>query len=220
VDVYRIISDQLGSPRLVVNVNTGAIAQEMNYDEFGVVLMDTNPGFQPFGFAGGLYDPQTGLVRFGVRDYDAQIGRWTTKDPILFEGEDTNLYAYSASDPINYFDPDGLARNKNPKPKNDKNKKKKPCPNADLGNLLKQLQKLVDQQLHKKFDYSKPIEELIKEGKDIFKDALKGEFGSPSPWNGGGGFITGGVYGQALNQGVFQPVADVLNTAAGYNPNQ
>ena len=43
-------------------------------------LNDTNPGFQPFGFAGGLYDPDTGLVRFGARDYDAETGRWTSKE--------------------------------------------------------------------------------------------------------------------------------------------
>ena len=33
--------------------------------------------FQPFGFAGGLYDHQTGLIRFGARDYDSEAGRWT-----------------------------------------------------------------------------------------------------------------------------------------------
>ena len=38
----------------------GAIAQRLDYDEFGNVLADTNPGFQPFGFAGGLYDRDTG----------------------------------------------------------------------------------------------------------------------------------------------------------------
>jgi hypothetical protein len=27
-------------------------------------------------------DIHTGLVRFGFRDYDSQIGRWTAKDPI------------------------------------------------------------------------------------------------------------------------------------------
>ena len=37
-------------------------------------LRDTNPGFQPFGFAGGMYDAATGLVRFGARDYDAETG--------------------------------------------------------------------------------------------------------------------------------------------------
>ena len=58
---YRIITDHLGSPRLVVNAANGAVAQRMDYDEFGNVLQDTSPGFQPFGFAGGLYDRDTGL---------------------------------------------------------------------------------------------------------------------------------------------------------------
>ncbi|MGH8584547.1 MAG: RHS repeat-associated core domain-containing protein [Gammaproteobacteria bacterium] len=105
---YRIISDQLGSPRLVVDVATGGVAQRMDYDEFGVVLLDTNPGFQPFGFAGGLYDPQTRLTRFGVRDYDAETGRWTIKDPILFAAGDPNLYQYVLSDPVNRIDPSGF----------------------------------------------------------------------------------------------------------------
>ena len=34
---YRIISDHLGSPRLVVNTATGVVAQRMDYDEFGRV---------------------------------------------------------------------------------------------------------------------------------------------------------------------------------------
>ncbi len=83
---YRVIADHLGSVRLVVDVATGQIAQRIDYDEFGQVLQDTNPGFQPFGFAGGLWDAQTGVVRFGARDYDPRIGRWTSKDPILFDG--------------------------------------------------------------------------------------------------------------------------------------
>ena len=91
---YRIITDHLGSPRLVVNTSTGQIVQRMDYDEFGNVVADTNPGFQPFGFAGGLYDRDTKLVRFGARDYDAETGRWSAKDPILFAGGDTNLYCY------------------------------------------------------------------------------------------------------------------------------
>ena len=105
---YRIISDHLGSVHLVVNTATGAIAQQMNYDEFGRVIEDTNPGFQPFGFAGGLYDRDTGLTRFGARDYDPETGRWTAKDPILFDGGDTNLYVYVGSDPANYNDLLGL----------------------------------------------------------------------------------------------------------------
>jgi RHS repeat-associated protein len=104
---YRIVTDHLGSPRIVIDSATGLIAQRVDYDEFGNVVLDTNPGFQPFGFAGGIYDADTGLVRFGARDYDAQTGRWAAKDPILFRGGDTNLYGYVVSDPINAIDPPG-----------------------------------------------------------------------------------------------------------------
>jgi RHS repeat-associated protein len=105
---YRLVSDDLGSVRLVVDVATGAIAQRIDYDPWGVVTQDTSPGFQPFGYAGGLYDTDTGLVRFGARDYDPVAARWTTKDPIGFGGGVTNLYSYVAGDPINAIDPAGL----------------------------------------------------------------------------------------------------------------
>ena len=105
---YRIVSDHLGSPRLVVDVETGEIRQQMAYDAFGTVIEDTNPGFQPFGFAGGLYDAHTGLTRFGARDYDPEVGRWTAKDPIGFDGGDANLYAYVGNNPTTFADPSGL----------------------------------------------------------------------------------------------------------------
>jgi uncharacterized protein RhaS with RHS repeats len=76
---YRFVSDQLGSPLLVVNASTGTAAEQLTYDEFGNVLNDTNPGFQPFAFAGGLYDQDTRLLRFGRRDYEPGLARilWT-----------------------------------------------------------------------------------------------------------------------------------------------
>ncbi|WP_438031826.1 RHS repeat domain-containing protein [Sorangium sp. So ce204] len=104
---YRLLTDALGSVRLVIDAATGTVAQRMDYDEFGRVVLDTSPGFTPFGFAGGLYDPDTGLVRFGARDYDPEVGRWTSKDPLLFDGGDTNLYAYALGDPVNRTDPTG-----------------------------------------------------------------------------------------------------------------
>jgi RHS repeat-associated protein len=104
---YRIVSDHLGSVRLVIDTGTNEVVQRMDYNPFGTVTTDTNPGFQPFGFAGGLHDRDTGLVRFGARDYDPEIGRWTAKDPILFQGGDTNLYGYLVNDPINDIDVTG-----------------------------------------------------------------------------------------------------------------
>ena len=47
-------------------------------------------------------------MRFGARDYDAQVGRWLAKDPIGFGGGQGNLYGYVANDPVNLVDPPGL----------------------------------------------------------------------------------------------------------------
>ena len=103
--LYRMVSDHLGSVRLVIDTQTQTIGQRLDYDVWGKVIHDSQPGFQPFGFAGGLYDPETGLTRFGARDYDAETGRWTAKDPILFAGGNPNLYGYVSNDPINLTDP-------------------------------------------------------------------------------------------------------------------
>src|SRR5438552_15848985 len=65
------------------------------------------PAFSPFGFGGGLYDQHSRLVRFGARDYDSEIGRWTTKDPIGFVAG-VNFYQYVSNDPLNWKDPFGL----------------------------------------------------------------------------------------------------------------
>ncbi|MBK7146870.1 MAG: RHS repeat-associated core domain-containing protein [Xanthomonadales bacterium] len=107
---YRILSDHLGSVRLVIDLADGSIAQRLAYDEYGNVIEDTNPGLQPFAYAGGLYDRDTGLTRFGARDYDPISGRWTAKDPIRFWGGDSNVFAYVGSDAINYVDIGGKSK--------------------------------------------------------------------------------------------------------------
>ncbi len=104
---YKLVYDQAGSIREVVASN-GTIAERVDYDEFGNIISDSAPGFQPYGFAGGLRDVDTGLIRFGARDYDTVIGRWVSKDPLLFKGGSSNVYEYVHSDPVNYIDPAGL----------------------------------------------------------------------------------------------------------------
>ena len=37
---YRVISDNLGSPRLLVDTGSGVVVQRIDYDEFGNVLVD------------------------------------------------------------------------------------------------------------------------------------------------------------------------------------
>ena len=101
---YRLVTDERGSVRLVVDTATGAVVQRIDYDPWGRVTADTNPGFQPFGYAGGLTDPDTGLVRFGDRDYDPTATQWLSRDTIGFTGG-TNHYAYADGDPVNRIDP-------------------------------------------------------------------------------------------------------------------
>jgi len=104
---YLFVKDVRGSVLKVVESATGTVAQSLAYDDWGKVLSDSNPGFQPFGFAGGIYDFETGLVRFGARDYDEETGKWLSKDPISFNGGDPNLYGYVLNDPINKIDISG-----------------------------------------------------------------------------------------------------------------
>ncbi len=109
--VYRILTDQLGSVRLVVHASTGEVKERHDYDAWGELDVDfVKSGWTrvPFGFAGGLYDADTGLVRFGARDYEPETGRWTAKDPVRFAAGDTNLYGYVLSDPLNRMDPTGF----------------------------------------------------------------------------------------------------------------
>jgi RHS repeat-associated protein len=107
--LYRVFTDQLGTPLLIYDVAAGTNFKTLDFDEFGVPLgAENNPSFEfPFGFAGGFYDRDTKLTRFGARDYDASLGRWLGKDPIFLGGEQTNLYVYAAGDPINLVDSEG-----------------------------------------------------------------------------------------------------------------
>ena len=105
---FYLTYDQVGSLRAVAD-GTGNVIKRIEYDSFGNIINDTNPTFaMPFGFAGGLHDQDTGSVRFGYRDYNPDVGRWTAKDPIGFVGGDTDLYGYVLNDPVNLVDTEGL----------------------------------------------------------------------------------------------------------------
>src|SRR6266850_3858288 len=61
-----------------------------------------------YGYTGCERDSDTGLLFYRARWSDPQQGRFTSEDPIGFEGGDINLYGYVANHPIDDSDPLGL----------------------------------------------------------------------------------------------------------------
>ena len=105
---YYQMRDQVGSLRALVDAS-GVVVKVVEYDAFGHVVSDSNPGLETYvGFAGGLQDRDTGLVRFGYRDYLPDVGRWTARDPIGIGGGVWDLYTYCHGDSVNKSDPVGL----------------------------------------------------------------------------------------------------------------
>jgi len=75
--VFALAYDQAGSLKAVID-GSDRVVKAVQYDPFGVRLWDTNPTLRlPLGFAGGLDDPDTGLVRFGGLSWDPDTAEWT-----------------------------------------------------------------------------------------------------------------------------------------------
>ena len=104
--LFAVATDHLGTPR-VISDDDGNVVATFGTDAWGRII-DPATGFDlPFGFAGGLLDPVTGWVRFGLRDYDPEAGRFTSADPLLLGGRQTNLFVYVGNDPASRVDPTG-----------------------------------------------------------------------------------------------------------------
>ena len=56
----------------------------------------------------GCYDRDTGLVRFGARDYDPETGRFTARTRSASSAATRTSTAYALADPVNLTDPSGL----------------------------------------------------------------------------------------------------------------
>jgi RHS repeat-associated protein len=107
-DSYLLFCDLVGTPLALATVD-GHIVQTMQYDSFGNLLQVRGDVVRlPLGFAGGLFDADTGLTRFVWRDYDADTGRFTALDPMGAKGGDKDWYGYCVDDPVNRVDMWGM----------------------------------------------------------------------------------------------------------------
>ena len=105
---YIYMEDGLGSITEVTNWH-GNVRRAYVYDSFGNTATQTgtlNPT-NPFKYTGRELEEETGLYYYRARFYDPEIGRFINEDPIGFEGDGLNLYAYVKNNPINRTDPFG-----------------------------------------------------------------------------------------------------------------
>src|SRR5262249_36028386 len=100
---YFFARDHLGSIREMSDAS-GAIRAEYTYDPYGQRTTVSEEVVSDFGFGGYYLHAGTGLHLALYRSYDAQLGRWLSRDPIPA----ANAYAFVRNDPVNYVDPFGL----------------------------------------------------------------------------------------------------------------
>lgn len=111
-DTYTALTDIQGTVWGFTDGN-GEVVARWTYDAWGNVLSSNVivPALAVlrYRFQGREWSAVTGLVNFRMRWYDAETGRWLSKDPIRLEGG-INMYAFCENTPLGCLDPFGLAR--------------------------------------------------------------------------------------------------------------
>ncbi|HOI54264.1 MAG TPA: RHS repeat-associated core domain-containing protein, partial [Phycisphaerae bacterium] len=98
----------------------GLVVERMEYDPYGRArLFDkTNAPLATsalgldYLFTGQRRDSETGLYYYKNRYYDADTGRFTSKDPVGYGSGSLNLYGYVGGKPIVFVDPMGTAEDR------------------------------------------------------------------------------------------------------------
>jgi RHS repeat-associated protein len=132
--------DGLGSIRDITDTS-GNVLTSYDYDAFGEVKQGYIGKYNYNSFTGKQYDPESKLFYFGARWYDAKVGRFVTKDPMLEPvilqifpipledtsdpsssdfivpdmidtPQDLHSYMYCYNNPINWIDPFGFGAEK------------------------------------------------------------------------------------------------------------
>jgi RHS repeat-associated protein len=110
VEYYHL--DALGTVRAVTNAS-GQVVRRHDVMPFGEEVSPTVPNPDKQLFTGHERDAETSLDYFGARYYRADVGRFTTVDPVytwtenLVDPQRWNRYSYVRNNPLKYVDPDG-----------------------------------------------------------------------------------------------------------------
>ncbi|HEX5153581.1 MAG TPA: RHS repeat-associated core domain-containing protein [Parafilimonas sp.] len=103
---YYFTRDHLGSIRELTDMN-GNLVTRYEYTPYGRRVLVSGTVNADFGFTGHYYDTASALCLALYRAYDANLGRWLSRDPIGEKGG-LNLYGYVQNKPIIDYDMLGL----------------------------------------------------------------------------------------------------------------
>jgi RHS repeat-associated protein len=105
--VYYYLADHLGSTRKVLRADrTEAFAAD--YEPFGKPYAVT--GTESYKYTSERHDDPTGLVYLRARQYDPDVGRFVSADPVLgslSRPQTLNRYTYVSNNPLTHTDPSG-----------------------------------------------------------------------------------------------------------------
>jgi RHS repeat-associated protein len=109
------VGDNLGSSSLLVDKETGQLAEARTYLAYGETESDYRPATfaairDDVAFTGKEEDVELGIQYFGARYLVPALGRWASADPLATHtlGADLNEYAYVHGRVYGAIDPNGL----------------------------------------------------------------------------------------------------------------
>ncbi|MBS0637171.1 MAG: hypothetical protein JSS12_06645 [Verrucomicrobia bacterium] len=105
-NTYIPLHNRQGSVTALLDLQ-GNVIEHYRYDAFGNQTGGTASPINPWRFASKRHDSETGLINFGRRYYDPELGKWLTQDPLGLRAG-PNLYAYCLNNPLTKCDPYGL----------------------------------------------------------------------------------------------------------------
>ncbi len=112
--IYAIHTDHLGTPQAVTDTRQEIVWQARTSPFGQATVMHASmsgvsgkPFMMNLRLPGQVFDAETGLHQNYLRDYDPELGRYTTPDPSGLAGG-INPYAYVDSNPLTHTDTLGL----------------------------------------------------------------------------------------------------------------
>jgi len=108
-NIYQVGYDGNQNVGVLIKASDGSISAAYDYDPFGQTLKAVGEfaDQNPIRFSNQYTDTETGLIYYGYRFYNPQIGRWIGRDPSEFAGG-VNLYSFVSNDSVDGIDILGL----------------------------------------------------------------------------------------------------------------